>query len=212
MLSKPLDPNPLPTGEVLPAEAAVKTEPKAEKVPYSDEAFTRIFGRPPVPNTAVATAPQDERSATVSAPAATAVARAPAASLPQDREAVFDAARWMWPARGNVVTAFDGSRSKGISIVGRPGDPVLAANAGKVVYVGNAIQAYGPLVIVKHGPEYLTVYAHNSVILVKEGQWVSAGQKISEMGARNGQAAALHFEVRKLGQPVDPAKVLPAER
>lgn len=108
------------------------------------------------------------------------------------------------------MAGFDGSRSKGIAIAGRQGESVLAANAGKVVYVGNAIQAYGHLAIVKHGAEYLTVYAHNAIILVKEGQLVAAGQKIAEMGARPNGPTALHFEVRKLGQPVDPMKVLPA--
>lgn len=198
VVSKPLSADPLPNGESLPAEVPLKTEPKAEKLPYSAEAYARVFGRDA---DSVSSTGLEEKPAPPSVPRA---------ATGTDKDAAADAGRWVWPARGETIAAFDGVRSKGISIAGKQGDPVLAANAGKVVYVGSAIQAYGHLAIVKHGQEYLTVYAHNATILVKEGQQVSAGQKIAEMGARPGGAAALHFEVRKLGRPIDPAKVLPS--
>lgn len=199
VVSRSLNESPPPSGQTLPAELPIKIEPKAEKIPYSEVAQARIFG------------PQSEVDPELRKDEKPTPAPAPAArgSNPVDKEAVADTGKWTWPARGEVVATFDGARSKGISIAGSEGDPVLAANAGKVVYVGNAIQAYGHLVIVKHGQEYLTVYAHNATILVKEGQQVSAGQRIAAMGARPGAPPALHFEVRRLGRPVDPAKVLP---
>lgn len=205
--SKPLEERAAPGGDALPPEVALKAEPKAEKVPYSDEAYARIFGRP-APVASGQSAPSPAPSA-VPVPAPTPMAAAPAPAM-ADREGTFDPARWLWPAKGDLLTGFDGGRNKGITIGGKPGDAVMAANSGKVVYVGNAIQAYGHLAIIKHGAEYLTVYAHNALIVVKEGQQVAAGQKIAEMGARPGAASALHFEVRKLGRPIDPVKVLPA--
>lgn len=122
----------------------------------------------------------------------------------------FDPAKWQWPAQGQMAIAYDGVRSKGVAIAGKLGDAVLASNAGKVVYVGKAIKTYGQLIIIKHDEEFLTVYAHNAAILVKEGQRVNGGQKIAEMGEKSANQVALHFEIRKLGRPVDPAKYLPA--
>jgi lipoprotein NlpD len=116
---------------------------------------------------------------------------------------------WIWPASGKVVGTFSEGGAKGIDIAGKAGDPVLAVSDGKVVYSGTGLRGYGKLVIVKHSSTYLTAYAHNQKILVKEGQSVVKGQKIAEMGNTDADQVKLHFEVRKQGRPVDPLKHLP---
>ncbi len=116
---------------------------------------------------------------------------------------------WMWPASGAVVAAFDDVKSKGLSIAGSAGDPVLAAADGRVVYAGAGLRGYGNLVIVKHNNTYLTAYAHNQNLLVKEDQVVLRGQKIAEMGSSDSDRVQLHFEIRRQGKPIDPAKLLP---
>jgi lipoprotein NlpD len=108
-----------------------------------------------------------------------------------------------------VVATFDEARNKGVAITGRPGDPVVAAADGRVVYAGSGLRGYGNLVIVKHNNTYLTAYAHNQALLVKEDQVVRRGQKIAEMGSSDAERVQLHFEIRKQGKPVDPAKLLP---
>jgi len=116
---------------------------------------------------------------------------------------------WMWPAEGRVVGQFDEGKNKGIDIAGRPGQQVLAAGAGKVMYAGSGIRGYGNLVIVKHSNGLLSAYAHNRSILVKEGQTVGKGQAIAEMGDSDSDSVKLHFEIRQQGKPVDPSKFLP---
>jgi lipoprotein NlpD len=130
---------------------------------------------------------------------------APAAATPRDDDDV----NWQWPATGQVVAGFDDVRSKGLSISGKAGDPVLAAADGRVVYAGSGLRGYGNLVILKHNSTFLTAYAHNQALLVKEDQTVRRGQKIAEMGATDSDRVLLHFEIRKLGRPIDPAKLLP---
>jgi lipoprotein NlpD len=120
-----------------------------------------------------------------------------------------DDLNWAWPANGTVVTRFDDSGSKGLGISGKPGDPVYAAADGRVVYAGSGLRGYGNLVIVKHNNTYLTAYAHNQALLVKEEQVVKRGQKIAEMGSSDAERVQLHFEIRKQGKPIDPAKLLP---
>ena len=116
---------------------------------------------------------------------------------------------WMWPANGPVVKPFDETSSKGLAIGGRAGDPVLAAADGRVVYAGSGLRGYGNLLIIKHNSTYLTAYAHNQSLLVKEDQVVQHGQKIAEMGSTDAERVQLHFEIRKLGKPIDPATLLP---
>lgn len=116
---------------------------------------------------------------------------------------------WLWPAKGTVVSTFDETRTKGLAIAGKVGDPVIAAADGKVVYAGSGLRGYGNLVIIKHNNTYLTAYAHNQALLVKEEQAVKRGQKIAEMGSSDAERVQLHFEIRKQGKPVDPAKLLP---
>ena len=120
-----------------------------------------------------------------------------------------DTVEWIWPARGRIVARFTDSGNKGVDIAGRVGDPVLASAPGKVVYSGSGLRGYGKLVIIKHNKTYLSAYAHNNQILVKEGQTVAKGQKIGEVGATDADSPRLHFEIRRLGKPVDPMKFLP---
>ena len=120
-----------------------------------------------------------------------------------------DDVQWAWPAAGPVATPFDEARNKGLAITGKAGDPVYAAADGRVVYAGSGLRGYGNLVIVKHNATYLTAYAHNQTLLVKEDQVVRKGQKIAEMGSSDAERVQLHFEVRRQGKPVDPAKLLP---
>ncbi|MBU3549335.1 peptidoglycan DD-metalloendopeptidase family protein [Polynucleobacter sp. P1-05-14] len=115
--------------------------------------------------------------------------------------------RLSWPAKGKVTGEFS-ETNKGIDIAGKVGEPVLAASDGKVVYAGNSLRGYGNLVIVKHDNTYLTAYAHNSKLLVKEGDAVRKGQKIAEMGDTDTTAAKLHFELRVNGKPVNPTPYL----
>jgi lipoprotein NlpD len=115
-----------------------------------------------------------------------------------------------WPATGNLIAVFDDVKNKGIDISGKIGEPVFAAAEGRVVYSGSGLRGYGNLVIVKHANNYLTAYAHNQNLLVKEDQSVKRGQKIAEMGNTDSDSVKLHFEIRKQGKPVDPVKLLPA--
>ena len=115
----------------------------------------------------------------------------------------------MWPAAGAVIAGFDEGRNKGLTITGKAGDPVVAASDGRVVYAGSSLRGYGNLVIVKHSELYLTAYAHNQVLLVKDDQIVRRGQKIAEMGSTDAERVQLHFEIRRQGKPVDPARLLP---
>ncbi len=159
--------------------------------------------------------------APVTAPAAVAPTSVPGSANPQAApsaqpattaasRAGDEAVEWAWPASGTVNTPFDESRGvKGLSIAGKAGDPVLAAADGRVVYAGSGLRGYGNLVIVKHNNTYLTAYAHNQTLLVKEDQAVRRGQKIAEMGSSDADQVKLHFEIRRLGKPVDPARLLP---
>ncbi|MEY2678373.1 MAG: hypothetical protein RLZ00_1065 [Pseudomonadota bacterium] len=144
---------------------------------------------------------------TTSAP----VASAPAAPVtPATPVAAEETISFQWPARGNLISGFDESKNKGLDIGGKAGDPVLAAADGRVVYAGAGLRGYGNLIILKHNNTYLTAYAHNQTLLVKEDQVIKRGQKIAEMGNSDADQVKLHFEIRRQGKPVDPAKYLSA--
>ena len=180
--------------EPKPLEARAASAPAAPLAPASGVPST-------VPG---ASSPNSAASAVSTVPAAAApVAPAPA-GLQGD-----DAMAWIWPASGPVTTVFDEVKSKGLAIAGKAGDPVMAAADGRVVYAGSGLRGYGNLVIVKHNATYLTAYAHNQTLLVKEDQAVRRGQRIAEMGSTDAERVQLHFEIRKLGKPIDPAKLLP---
>ena len=116
---------------------------------------------------------------------------------------------WMWPSSGALIAGYDEVKSKGLKIGGKLGDPVYASADGRVVYAGSGLRGYGNLVILKHNETYLTAYAHNQTLLVKEDQTVRKGQRIADMGSSDADKVMLHFEVRRNGKPVDPAKYLP---
>ncbi|MDB5857970.1 MAG: LysM peptidoglycan-binding protein [Ramlibacter sp.] len=141
-----------------------------------------------------------------SAPRGTLSAPAPA-PVPAEEEVA-----WAWPtgAGAGVLAGFDEQKNKGLDIGGKPGDPVLAAADGRVVYAGAGLRGYGNLIILKHNNTYLTAYAHNQSLLVKEDQTVRKGQKIAEMGSSDADRVKLHFEIRRQGKPVDPSRYLPA--
>jgi lipoprotein NlpD len=109
-----------------------------------------------------------------------------------------------------LIASFDEAKNKGLDIAGKAGDPILAAADGRVVYAGSGLRGYGNLIILKHNNIFLTAYAHNQTLLVKEDQTVKRGQKIAEMGNTDADQVKLHFEIRRQGKPVDPAKFLPA--
>ena len=118
---------------------------------------------------------------------------------------------WIWPTNGALLAGFDEVKNKGLDIGGKAGDPIVASGDGRVVYAGAGLRGYGNLIILKHNNTFLTAYAHNQTLLVKEDQSVRRGQKIAEMGSSDADRVKLHFEIRRQGKPVDPAKYLPAK-
>ena len=175
----------------------LKREPKAGKEKYSDEALARAQ-----------TATQIAPPVAAAGPSATP-AEAPPEAKTAEPAAGADDVGWIWPANGKTIATFSEGGNKGVDIAGKAGDPVIAAGDGKVVYSGTGLRGYGKLVIIKHNNTYLSAYAHNQNILVKEGQSVTKGQKIAEMGNTDADQVKLHFEVRRSGKPVDPLKYLP---
>jgi lipoprotein NlpD len=165
---------------------------------------------PPAPDIAVAKPAMSTTSIPAPMPAASAPVAAAAATAPAAPAAAEEAINFQWPARGNLISGFDESKNKGLDIGGKVGDPVLAAADGRVVYAGAGLRGYGNLIILKHNNTYLTAYAHNQTLLVKEDQVIKRGQKIAEMGNSDADQVKLHFEIRRQGKPVDPAKYLSA--
>lgn len=214
----PVETRPLPGAGAPPAGAAgatgaasanlLKTEPKALKQPYSDVALAQM--RAAAPQTAATTPVPPVARAAPDAAAASAGAGAAAPAAGAAATGASSASEWIWPASGEVVQDFAQPRSMGIAIAGRPGDPIVAVNDGRVIFSGAGPRSYGNLVIVKHGDETLSVYAHNRALLVKEGQSVKRGQRIAELGSSGTDAPKLHFEIRRDGRPIDPRTVLPA--
>lgn len=213
----------------------VKTSPKAIREPYSERAVRELnlaasavpapAGAMPSPATAGGGG-ADIKAEVRAAPSASAnPAHVPAPSIPSTGApatpaapggsatgAAGDAERleWAWPAKGKIIAGFSETANlKGIDIAGNAGDPVRASAPGRVVYAGTGLRGYGKLIIIKHNATYLSAYAHNREILVKEGQQVTRGQKIAEMGNTDADQVKLHFEIRRLGKPMDPAKYLP---
>ncbi|WP_337878485.1 peptidoglycan DD-metalloendopeptidase family protein [Caldimonas sp.] len=197
------NPNVLEVGQVLRVVPPTADATVASTKPVG---VARVESRPlEARATAAASAPP---SATP-APAASSPPQPAAAPVASGQAREVDDILWTWPAAGSVIAGFDETRNKGLGIAGKPGDPVFAAADGKVVYAGSGLRGYGNLVIVKHSNSYLTAYAHNQALLVKEDQTVRRGQKIAEMGSTDADRVKLHFEIRKEGKPVDPARYLP---
>lgn len=183
------NPNVIEVGQVLrvvppTSSAVIQPAPAAPAVTGGSASSTAAATPAPVPSPA---------------PAA---AEAPAAA---DNNVGF-----IWPSSGTVIAGFDDSRNKGLDIGGKAGDPVVAAADGRVIYAGAGLRGYGNLILIKHNNTYLTAYAHNQTLLVKDDQVVRKGQKIAEMGSSDADRVKLHFEVRRQGKPVDPSRYLPS--
>ena len=194
--------NLIEVGQVLrvvppaPTAAAAATETGVVTRPVTSSAV--------VPASAAST-PKPAASAAAAMPAPIPAPTSAAAAASSEDDVPF-----IWPASGTLLAGFDEARNKGYDISGKAGDPVLAAADGRVVYAGAGLRGYGNLVILKHNNTFLTAYAHNQALLVKEDQTVRRGQKIAEMGSTDADRVKLHFEIRRQGKPVDPVRYLPA--
>ncbi|MBU1222970.1 MAG: peptidoglycan DD-metalloendopeptidase family protein [Gammaproteobacteria bacterium] len=188
----PLDDEGAPRARPL-TEAPELREPQAVLLAYSDANWAQVTNARPA---AVASAAVQPAPATATPPPAASVANA-----------AFDS--WLWPVEGTLAGRFGAAGGKGIDIVGQRNAPVKAVAPGKVVYSGSGLRGYGRLLIVKHAGEYLSAYAHNETILVKEGELVTAGQRIALMGDSDADRVKLHFEIRRYGKPLDPLNYLP---
>jgi lipoprotein NlpD len=188
--------------------------------------------RTPLPSTAPAPAPAEVPQATAPvtttlpepapAPAPEPVAPPPAAAVAATPAAVTEPAptqpfttgpiNWAWPGNGRIIGRFEESSvdKKGIDLDGNKGDPVKAAADGQIVYAGSGLQRYGDLIIIKHNDQFLSAYAHNDSILVKEGAFVKQGDTIAALGSSGIDRNMLHFEIRVEGTPVDPLQYLPS--
>jgi lipoprotein NlpD len=208
------NPNQLEVGQVLrvlppgvdasAAAARGVTVAKVDTRPLDAKPLGGAASAPTTVGTATPPATSPPPAPTVPAAAPPAAPSAPAA--PRDAD---DDVAWAWPSTAAVAAPFDESRNKGLVFTGKAGDPVLAAADGRVVYAGSGLRGFGNLVIVKHNNSFLTAYAHNQTLLVKEDQAVRRGQRIAEMGSSDAERVQLHFEIRRLGKPIDPARLLP---
>jgi lipoprotein NlpD len=197
-------PSPAPSAAAPAAAAAagtVLTEPKGVRVPYSEQALAQV-GRPEPAAPARTETPRPETPKAAETRSETKADAGDAARGPEDID-------WSWPVKGKVIGTFNDASSKGIAIAGKLGQPVLASAPGRVIFSGTGIRGFGKLIVIKHNNTYLSVYAHNSELSVKEGQSVAKGQKIAEMGNTDAEQVKLHFEIRRFGKPVDPVKLLP---
>ncbi len=216
------NPNRIEVGQILRVVPPTDSDALALAKPVTSGSVTTtpIGAAPVAAKAASAPVPAKAASASASAPAPMRAASAPAvakaASAPASAAVPASAGGdddivWIWPGKGAVVAEFDEAKNKGLDIAGTAGESVLAAADGKVVYSGSGLRGYGNLIILKHNNTYLTAYAHNQVLLVKEDQIVKRGQKIAEMGNSDADRVKLHFEIRRQGKPVDPLKYLPAK-
>lgn len=200
--SRPLGPaaGPASAPQAAAREGDLKNSPKALRLPYSEQNVAALQRGEAKPEPA-------RPAATAAASPAPAPAPAPAASPAPERAA--DAIDFIWPAKGRVIAGFSEPRNKGVDIAGNLGDPVVAAAAGRVIYVGSGIPGLGKFIVVRHESGFNTVYAHNRENLVKMDQNLARGQKIAEIGSSDADAPKLHFQIRKFGTPLDPLKYLP---
>ena len=187
-----LSPGPVRAGVTTSAAGPSPTATERAVERPSDQPKSQPAAKPPEPKT-------------VTQPAA----RTPAAG--GTPVSIADPSKWLWPAEGRILSTFkagDPARN-GIEIAGEEGQAVRASAAGEVVYSGAGLIGYGELIIIKHSDRMLSAYAHNRKRLVAEGQAVSAGEKVGEMGRDDRNRAMLHFEIRRDGEPQDPLRFLP---
>lgn len=205
---------PLDTGSELKPrpleEPPLLRTPQAVLLAYSETSWAQVTG------TLKDSEPLRSETRAVSyAPAVSPVpapaASAPTMAAPSSPAATTSAAvdSWLWPADGTLIGRFGAAGGKGIDIVGPRNAPVRAVAPGKVVYSGTGLRGYGRLLIIKHPGEFLSAYAHNDNVLVKEGDSVKAGQQIAQMGDSDADRVKLHFEIRRYGKPLDPLDYLP---
>lgn len=182
-------------GQVLVLKKSVKPVSNAANRKPATEKNTTVKRKPKVATTASRKVPPTRKPTPVKA----------------TNNRVKSNIRWQWPTNGRIVRRFGQQKFKnqGIDIGGQLGQPVLAAAQGEVVYAGNGLRGYGNLVIVKHNEVFLSAYAYNSEILVKEGAIIKKGQPLARMGKDNSGKELLHFEIRRRGKPVDPLSFLP---
>ena len=209
------NPNQLEVGQVLrvlppgvdasAAAARGVTVAKIDTRPLDAKPINGAASAPAAPAAAPNPAPTPAPVAVASPPAPAA----PTAATPAAPRDADDDVAWAWPSAAPVAAPFDEGRNKGLVFAGKAGDAVLAAADGRVVYAGSGLRGFGNLVIVKHNSSYLTAYAHNQTLLVKEDQAVRRGQRIAEMGSSDAERVQLHFEIRRLGKPIDPSRLLP---
>jgi len=193
---QPLDDDPKPSARPL-MEPTLLRSPQAVLLPYSEANWAQVTSAAAV-TPAVKPPPAAAPSVAVVSPPVPATAASGAT-----------VSTWLWPAEGTLAGRFGAAGGKGIDIVGARNTPVIAAASGKVVYSGSGLRGYGKLLIVKHAGEFLSAYAHNESILVKEGDSVTAGQHIALMGDSDSARVELHFEIRRYGKPLDPLVYLP---
>lgn len=186
--ARPLDGKP---PAAVATDGNTKTQPQGVRLPYTDQTYAQLA--------------KTETPATALKPEARPEPK------PEARPAIQgdDDLDWAWPTTGRVIAGFNDSTSKGIVIAGKLGQPIHASAPGRVIFSGTGIRGFGKLIVIKHNNTFLSVYAHNSELLVKEGQTVARGQRIAEMGNSDADQVKLHFEIRRMGRPVDPAKLLP---
>lgn len=182
----------------------LKREPKGGKVAWSDEALAKAR------QADVTAKPVEIRPEARPAESKAPESKAPETRAPEKPALSGDEVDWMWPANGKLIAPYAEGGSKGVDIAGKTGDPVLAAADGVVSYAGTGLRGYGNLIVLRHNATFLSVYAHNSKLLVKEKDAVKKGQKIAEMGSTDAESPRLHFEIRRQGKPADPQKFLPA--
>ena len=199
------NPNQIEVGQVLlvqpPATIAASTAGAAASRPVAAPSA--------VPGAVAPVGAASQAGGTGTAAAKPATPVVPGAVVATGAATADDDIAWIWPTSGTVLAGFDEVKNKGLDIGGAQGTSIVAAADGRVVYVGAGLRGYGNLIILKHNNTYLTAYAHNQSLLVKEDQSVRKGQKIAEMGSSDTDRVKLHFEVRRQGKPVDPAKYLP---
>lgn len=177
-----------------PKLGGIRNQPKVGRLTYSEDALAKA----------------DRMQEDVAQPTPVVATAKPTVVNTAKDDTPEEAMEWGMPTSGKVIAEFSESANrKGVDITGKRSQAIVASASGKVVYSGSGLRGYGKLIIIKHNKTYLSAYAHNDQILVKEGQSVSRGQKIAEMGNTDADQVKLHFEIRKLGKPVDPAKYLP---
>lgn len=211
------DPNRLLIGQVLrvtpPAETVATAVAAAPVLPQGRAEVRPLDGAVAAPSAQGRTQDKPQPGVADKAPVEKSADKS-ADKMPETRpapaRAVEPVGSWAWPASGKVIETFEDPRNKGIDIAGKEGDPVLAASDGTVVYSGSGLRGYGNLIILKHTDDFVSAYAHNTQILVKQGQAVKRGQRIADMGRTDADQPKLHFEIRQQGRPVDPLKFLPA--